>query len=280
MPRATERRSASTPTVVHRFRKDGSAVSVPDSLATEEPLEIRLTSGAQDRPVAMTMRTPGNDFELAAGFLYGEAILEGRADLISVRYCRPPAEQQYNTVSVDLRGPMPALDGLDRHFLTTSACGVCGKASLDQIAELGGPPLSEGPFVSDELLLSLPTRLSGAQRVFAKTGGVHAAALFDSQGNLECLREDVGRHNAMDKLVGWALLSEKLPLTDRIVMVSGRASFELVQKCLRAGSSLFCAVSAPSSLAVDVARRFGMTLVGFLRDEGFSVFAGESRILR
>jgi FdhD protein len=280
MPKATERRSASTPTVVHRFRKDGSTVRVPDSLATEEPLEIRLTSGAQDRPVAMTMRTPGNDFELAAGFLYAEAILEGKADLISVRYCQPPAEQQYNTVTVDLRGSMPALEGLDRHFLTTSACGVCGKASLDQIAELGGPPLSDGPFVSDELLLSLPARLSEAQRVFAKTGGVHAAALFDSQGNLECLREDVGRHNAMDKLVGWALLSDKLPLTDRIVMVSGRASFELVQKCLRAGSGLFCAVSAPSSLAVDVARRFGMTLVGFLRNEGFSVFTGESRILR
>lgn len=228
----------------------------------------------------MTMRTPGNDFELAAGFLYSEAILEGKAGLVSVRYCQPPAEQQYNTVTVDLRGPMPELDSLDRHFLTTSACGVCGKASLDQIAELGGPPLSEGPLVSGELLLSLPPRLRDAQTLFAKTSGVHAAALFDSQGNLECVREDVGRHNAMDKLVGWALMSDKLPLTDRIVMVSGRASFELLQKCLRAGSSLFCAVSAPSSLAVDVARRFGITLVGFLREGGFTVFAGESRILR
>ena len=278
MPRATERRSASTPTIVHRFQSGGSALTIPDLLATEEPLEIRLTAGASDRPVAMTMRTPGNDFELAAGFLYAEGVLRGKAGLLSVRYCQPPAEQQYNTVTVDLRGPMPELDGLDRHFLTTSACGVCGKASLDQIAELGGPPLGEGPLVSSELLLSLPARLGDAQKVFAKTGGVHAAALFDAEGNLECVREDVGRHNAMDKLVGWALLSDRLPLTDRLVMVSGRASFELLQKCLRAGAGVFCAVSAPSSLAVDVARRFGMTLVGFLREEGFTVYAGESRI--
>jgi FdhD protein len=278
MRRATDRPAASTPAVVRRYRKDGGSGRVPDTLATEEPLEIRLTSGTQERVAAVTMRTPGNDFELAAGFLYGEAVLTGKDDLYSVRYCQPAEEQQYNVVTVDLRGAMPELAGLDRHFLTTSACGVCGKTSIDQIDELGAPPLGEGPVVSPGLLLSLPARLAEAQRVFARTGGLHAAALFDPSGDLLCVREDVGRHNAMDKLIGWAMLAEKLPLTDRIVMVSGRASFELLQKATRAGAPIFCAVSAPSSLAVEVARRFDMTLVGFLRGEGFVVYAGETRI--
>jgi FdhD protein len=278
VPWAKERPAASTPAVVRKFRRDGGSTRVPDALATEEPLEIRLTSGTEERVAALTMRTPGNDFDLAAGFLYSEGILAGKDDLYSVRYCQPPEEQQYNVVTVDLRGGMPELAHLDRHFLTTSACGVCGKASLDHIAELGGPPLGAGPVVSADLLLSLPARLAAGQRVFARTGGLHAAALFDAEGDLLCVREDVGRHNAMDKLVGWALLSEKLPLTDRIVMVSGRASFELVQKAVRAGAPIFCAVSAPSSLAVDVVRRFGMTLVGFLREDGFTAYAGETRI--
>jgi FdhD protein len=264
--------------MIRKYRKDGGSSRVPDVLATEEPLEIRLTTVAEERVAAVTMRTPGNDFELAAGFLYSEGILSGKDDLYAVRYCQPPEEQQYNVVSVDLRGDMPELGGLDRHFLTTSACGVCGKASIDQIAELGGPPLGAGPVASPELLLSLPERLAAAQRVFARTGGLHAAAAFAPNGDLLCAREDVGRHNAMDKLVGWALLSDQLPLTDQIVVVSGRASFELVQKALRAGSGMFCAVSAPSSLAVEVARRFGMTLVGFLRAEGFTVYAGQTRI--
>jgi len=225
------------------------------------------------------MRTPGNDFELATGFLYGESILTGKDELIAVRYCQPQAEQQYNVVTVDLRGPVPETARLDRNFFTSSACGVCGKATLDQIEVTGVPDPGPGPRVSPETLLALPERLRRGQKVFSKTGGVHAAGLFDAEGDLECVREDVGRHNAMDKLVGWSFLQGRLPLSDRIVLVSGRASFELVQKALRAGAGMLCAVSAPSTLAVDLAARFGMTLVGFLRDESFNVYTGEERVL-
>jgi FdhD protein len=251
-----------------------------DSLATEEPLEIRLKSVDEERTLAITMRTPGNDFELACGFLYGEGLVATKADVDAVRYCvGPDAEQLFNTVTVDLTGRMPDIGGLDRHFYTTSACGVCGAASLDRIADIGGPALGEGPEVGEALLLSLPHRLRDAQRVFERTGGLHAAALFTSDGELEAVREDVGRHNAMDKIVGWGLLEDRLPFTDRIVLVSGRASYELVQKAVRAGAAVFCAVSAPSSLAVDVAKRFGMTLVGFLRDDSFNVYTGEQRLV-
>ena len=275
----SERPHASTPAVVKRV-ENGAAKRRSDVLATEEPMEIRLKTATEERTVAITMRTPGNDFELATGFLYGEGIVDSKADFDAVRYCvSDRVEQQYNIATVDLRGPMPDIGGLDRHFYTTSACGVCGKASLDQIADIGGPPLGDGPHVSEELVLSLPHRLREAQRVFEKTGGLHAAALFDADGNVEAVREDVGRHNAMDKLVGWGVLEERLPFTDRVVLVSGRASYELVQKALRAGAAFFCAVSAPSSLAVDVAHRFGMTLVGFLRDDSFNVYAGEQRLV-
>jgi FdhD protein len=274
-----KRPHASTPAAVRHVARGATPKRRSDALATEEPLEIRLKSGPEERTVAITMRTPSNDFELATGFLYGEGILSSKDDLDQVRYCvSDDIDQQYNIVTVDLRGPMPDIAGLDRHFYTSSACGVCGKASLDQIAEVGGPALSSGPVVSEDLVLSLPDRLREHQKVFAKTGGLHAAALIDADGNVQAVREDVGRHNALDKLVGWALLEERLPLTDRIILVSGRASFELVQKALRAGVGFFCAVSAPSSLAVDVATRFGMTLVGFLREDSFNVYAGTERI--
>ena len=275
----SERPYSQSRAVVQAVTRDGSRER-PDILATEEPLEIRLQAGADTRTVAITMRTPGNDFELAAGFLYGEGVIDTQDDLDRVRYCVDPGvEQQYNAVTVDLRARvMPELGGLDRHFYTTSACGVCGKASLDAIADLGGPDIGRGPIVGRDLVLSLPDKLRDAQRIFERTGGLHAAALFDHAGELITLREDVGRHNAMDKLVGWGLLDGHLPFTDRIVLVSGRASFELVQKALRAGAGFFCAVSAPSSLAVDVAKRFGMTLVGFLRDDGFNVYAGQERV--
>ncbi|MEX2395191.1 MAG: formate dehydrogenase accessory sulfurtransferase FdhD, partial [Actinomycetota bacterium] len=190
----------------------------------------------------------------------------------------PPATQLFNIATVDLRGPMPDIAGLDRHFYTTSACGVCGKASLDQIEEIGGPPIGAGPRVDASLIRSLPERLRADQKVFERTGGLHAAALFDADGNVLCVREDVGRHNAMDKVVGWGLLEDTLPFTERIVLVSGRASYELVQKAVRAGASIFCAVSAPSSLAVDVAQRFGITLVAFLRNASFNIYTGEERI--
>ena len=279
MTKASERRAATTPVSSHRVREGGPSSPRRDVLATEEPLEIRLSAGAVDRSAALTMRTPGNDFELAAGFLYAEGILTGKQDLFGVRYCQPPDEQQYNVVTVDLRGPMPALGSLERNFPGTSACGICGKASLDQLEEVGGPPPGEGPVLTRETLLELPKTMAAAQKLFGKTGGVHAAGLFDSHGSLVSLREDVGRHNAMDKLIGWALLAEKLPLTDHAVLVSGRASFELLQKAVRAGVGMFCAVSAPSSLAVEVAERFGVTLVGFLREDGFTVYTGRSRIV-
>jgi FdhD protein len=272
------RPTASRKGVVRRYRRDGLTSPKSEVLATEEPFEIRLNAEGQEIKATITMRTPGNDFELAVGFLYAESVLAGKQDLFAVRYCQPIDEQQYNVVTVDLRGPMPDTATLDRNFYSNSGCGVCGKASLDQLAITGVPPLGEGPKVSSELILSLPGRLSGGQKLFAKTGGVHAAALFDAEGDLLAVREDVGRHNALDKLVGWALLQDRLPLTDHVILVSGRASFELVQKALRAGAGMMCAVSAPSTLAADLAARFGMTLVGFLRDESFNVYTGEQRV--
>jgi FdhD protein len=274
----SERPYAQTPARVRAVDANGDSLR-SDVLATEEPLEIRVQSGGTERTVGITMRTPGADFDLAAGFLYGEGVVSSRDEVISIRYCQAPDVQQFNVVTVDLPS-LPDLGGLDRHFYTTSACGVCGKASLDQIADIGGPPIGPGPILDKETILSLPMRLRDSQRIFSKTGGLHAAALFDASGGLVGVKEDVGRHNAMDKLVGDALLNGGLPFTDRVVLVSGRASFELLQKARRAGASFFCAVSAPSSLAVDVAKRFGMTLVGFLRDESFNVYAGEERFER
>jgi len=249
-----------------------------DALATEEPLEIRVDSpGLEQRRVAVTMRTPGHDFELAAGFLYTEGIVSGRADVRTVRYCDVPREeQQYNVVTVDLRRPYdPEL--LQRNFYTTSSCGVCGKASLDSIS-VRCAPVAEGPEVSESVVVALPDRLREAQRVFDRTGGLHAAGLFDPAGTLLELREDVGRHNAVDKLVGRALLAGELPLSERVLMVSGRLSFEIVQKAAVAGIPIVCAVSAPSSLAVDAGRRFGMTLVGFLRGSRFNIYTNAERI--
>ena len=265
-----------------RVVEDGRARVRPDSLATEEPMEIRLVSGDARQTVAVTMRTPGADFELAAGFLYGEGIVSSPEDVKKISYCVDPdldAEQQYNIVNVELRGDRDYdLRSLERHFYTTSACGVCGKASLEQLELRGCPVVPSGPEVSAEVVYSLPEKLREAQGLFEATGGLHAAALFDAEGELVALREDVGRHNATDKLVGWALLEGRLPLSGQIVMVSGRSSFEILQKSLTAGVPIVCAVSAPSSLAVDVARQFGMTLVGFLRGTRFNVYSGYERI--
>jgi FdhD protein len=265
-----------------RVVEDGRLRVRPDTLATEEPMEIRIVSGDVRQTVAITMRTPGADFELAAGFLYGEGIVSSPEDILKISYCvdsHLDTEQQYNIVNVELRdGRGYDLRSLERHFYTTSACGVCGKASLEQLELRGCPVISPGPQVTAETIYALPERLREAQGVFDATGGLHAAALFDKDGNLLALREDVGRHNATDKLVGWALLEGRLPLSDHIVMVSGRSSFEILQKCLAAGVPVVCAISAPSSLAVDVARQFGMTLVGFLRGNRFNVYSGSERI--
>ncbi len=268
-----------------------------DAVATEEPLEIRLRATMPapagralpvrpapvppHRTLAITMRTPGADLELAAGFLYGEGIVRHRDDIARLGYCDSPGmddERRANVVTVDLHGPPPDLGALERHFVTTSACGVCGKASLDSLRVKAPAPLPPGPELASAVLRTLPVTLREAQGLFAATGGLHAAALFEADGRLLALREDVGRHNAVDKLVGWALLEGRLPLHRHLVMVSGRSSFEIVQKCVMAGVSALCAVSAPSSLAVSVARDFGMTLVGFLRGDRFNVYAGLERV--
>jgi FdhD protein len=260
--------------------ENGKVRSRSDQLATEEPLEIRLVS--PQKTVAVTMRTPGADFELAAGFLYSEGVVNSREDIERISYCVDPdvdGEQRYNIVNVKLReGLSLDLQPLERHFFTTSACGVCGKANLEALRLRGCPVIAEGPEVPVELIYSLPEQLRKAQRVFSTTGGLHAAALFDAKGQLLSVREDIGRHNALDKLVGSALLSDQLPLNNHIVMVSGRSSFEILQKCLAAGVPIVCAVSAPSSLAVALAREFGITLVGFLRGERFNVYAGSERL--
>jgi FdhD protein len=253
-----------------------------DYLATEEPLEIRLVVGGQSHKLAITMRTPGADFELAAGFLYAEGVIGGRDDISRITYCTDPAidsEQRFNIVNVELRSrAAPDLGSLERHFFTTSACGVCGKASLEALQVRGCPVIPVGPEVAPRVIYLLPERLRAAQGVFESTGGLHAAGLFSSEGELLCLREDVGRHNAVDKLVGWALLEGRLPLGDHLLMVSGRSSFEIMQKSLVAGIPVVCSVSAPSSLAVALAREFNMTLIGFLREQRFNVYAGSERV--
>jgi FdhD protein len=253
-----------------------------DRVASEEPLEIRLRTRTERRTIAMTMRTPGHDFELAAGFLFGEGVISAAHDIREMTYCLDDdvaADQRYNIVNVDLASAtMPPLDTLERHFLTSSACGVCGKANIDALRDRGLPPIDDALLVSAQTILSLPDKLRERQGVFARTGGLHAAALFDRDGRLLAVREDVGRHNALDKAIGWALLGGRTPLREHIVMVSGRTSYEIVQKALVARVPIVCAVSAPSSLAVDLAKSFGMTLVGFLRSARFNVYAGDERI--
>ena len=272
------------PSVEARVVTYEAGVATPryDRLATEEPLEIRLRAGGESRTIAITMRTPGNDFELAAGFLFNEGVIGSLDEVQGITFCVDrdvDEEQRYNIVNVDLWGDaLPRLDALDRHFLTTSSCGVCGKANIDALHARGLAPVAHGSHVDALMLAALPGRLHKAQRVFASTGGLHAAALFDARGELLAVREDVGRHNALDKLIGWAFMQKKVPLEQHVVLLSGRASYELVQKAISAGIPVLCAVSAPSSLAVDLARDFGVTLIGFLRDERFNVYAGAERL--
>ncbi|MFD9116898.1 formate dehydrogenase accessory sulfurtransferase FdhD [Streptomyces bottropensis] len=291
MGRVTERRK------VIRIR-DGAVSTRPDTLVAEEPMEIRLNG----KPLAITMRTPGDDFALAAGFLVSEGVLAERSDLQNIVYCAGATgggtsrsssgaesgggSNTYNVVDVRTSPEVVVPDiTLERNVYTTSSCGLCGKASLDAVRTTarwvvddtrGGeaPPVRLDP----ELLASLPDRLRAAQRVFDRTGGLHAAALFGEDGELLDVREDVGRHNAVDKLVGRALQSGGLPLSRAVLLVSGRASFELAQKAVMAGIPVLAAVSAPSSLAVDLAAEAGLTLVGFLRGSSMNVYAGEHRI--
>jgi FdhD protein len=279
---ATERpplRGASVETRVLKV-VDGAGVERNDRLAGEEPLEIRAAGPGQEPVrVAVTMRTPGNDFELAAGFLHSEGLLRSRLELAEIKYCTDVelGEQAYNVVTVHLRRPFEA-DLVQRNFGVTSACGVCGKASIDSI-EVASEPLPDGPLVAASVIGELPDRLRSAQRTFERTGGIHATGLFSADGELALVREDVGRHNSLDKVIGNRMLDGATPLGSSIALVSGRASFELVQKAAVAGIPVLCAVGAPSSLAVDAARRLGMTLAGFVRDGRFNVYAGASRVV-
>jgi FdhD protein len=251
-----------------------------DSLAGEEPLELRVGGTS----LAVTMRTPGADFDLAAGFLVSEGVITRTEELVTMRYCAGKDENGVNSFNVlDLLladGVTPPDESVARAFFTTSSCGLCGKASIDAVRTRSAFEVRDDQLrVTTTLLLSLPARLREAQKVFEKTGGLHAAALFDGEtGELLVLREDVGRHNAVDKVVGWALREGRLPLRGTILLVSGRASFELVQKAVMAAIPMLCAVSAPSSLAVDLAEESNMTLVGFLRDSSMVVYAGVDRV--
>ena len=239
-------------------------------LAVEEPLEIRIGG----RPLAVTMRTPGDDIDLAAGFLFGEGIVRERDDIAEIRKCDDNVADVRLAQGVDV-----AADLLRRNFLTTSACGICGKESIDAVRTRSRFDLtSDQVHVDPAALARLPDRLRGAQRVFERTGGLHAAAVFGADGEMLALREDVGRHNAVDKVIGWALRAARLPLRGHVLLVSGRASFELAQKALMAGIPVLAAVSAPSSLAVTLAEEAGMTLVGFLRGGSMNAYTGVQRL--
>jgi FdhD protein len=280
MTRMTQRRK------IHRFHLDGSGGEYPvrhkeDVLAAEEPLEIRLNG----RSFAVTMRTPGDDFDLVAGFLVSEGVIRRQADLVSLRFCAGGngETQTFNVVDAELAPGVPMPDTM-RHVYTSSSCGICGTESIDAVRKAIHVHLAEdGLRVPVDVLAGLPDRLRAAQAVFDKTGGVHAAGLFRVDGpeaELLCLREDVGRHNAVDKVVGWALREGQLPLSGTVLQVSGRASFELVQKAALAGIPVLSAVSAPSSLAADLAAETGVTLVGFSRGSSFNVYAGRERVGR
>ncbi len=255
-----------------------------DSVAVEEPMEVRLevpADGAtREHPVSVTMRTPGDDFELAAGFLFTEGVVTDPRALADVRYCRDVDPQEYNVVTASLRDP-GAFDAtsLTRNFYVTSSCGVCGKASLESVEVMGCQAVPDGTLgIHESELRALPGRLRSAQQVFDRTGGIHAAGLFDAAGAINLVREDVGRHNAVDKVVGALVLSGRLPGSESGLVVSGRSSFEILQKAAMAGFPMVVAVGAPSSLAVTFARRFNMTLVGFAKHDGYNVYSGRERI--
>lgn len=265
---------------------EGKWIEKNDLFAAEEPLEIRLGWGEiefrQQKKLVVTMRTPGNDFELCVGFLFNEGILHSSKDILSIRHCLEAGkgEAYGNVVRVELNPDCNLdFDKLQRNFFTTSACGVCGKTGIEAIHTACLPLLKKNaPLVSPSLLANLPLRLREKQAVFEHTGGLHAAALFLPDGDLLLSYEDVGRHNALDKLIGACVMLDQIPLSDHLLFLSGRISFELVQKALMAGIPIVAAVGAPSSLAVELARDFGMTLLGFVRDNKFNVYSGKERL--
>jgi FdhD protein len=275
-----------TEKIVRRIKSNGEILIEQDALAVEEPLEIRLgfaeNGKAKHKSISITMRTPGDDFELAAGFLFTEGIIKSADQINRIKHCGVPVKDSgfNNTVRVDLRADV-AIDfkRLERHFYTSSSCGVCGKTSIEAL-QTGVCSLAEhsSPVFASETIHRLPEILRSSQNVFDRTGGLHAAALFNTAGEMESLREDVGRHNAVDKLIGTQFLAGKTPVSDKLLLVSGRASFELVQKALMAGIPILAAVGAPSSLAVELAGEYGMTLLGFVRDNRFNIYCGAERI--
>ncbi|MET0822151.1 MAG: formate dehydrogenase accessory sulfurtransferase FdhD [Aeromicrobium sp.] len=266
-------------TRVTRYAADGSSAGREDSLAVEEPLEVRVNGSS----FSVTMRSPGDDFDLVGGFLVSEGVVWSADQLASMRFCAGTDEQglqTFNVIDAELSpGTAPPDLSLERHVYTSSSCGICGTASIDAVHKATHFGRLDDDITWDAALLgSLPDRLRERQKVFDRTGGVHAAGLFSADGELLCLREDVGRHNAVDKVVGWALREGRLPMRGTALQVSGRASFELVQKAHMAGIPVLAAVSAPSSLAVEHAESAGMTLLGFSRGGGFNVYAGDHRV--
>ncbi len=293
-----ETRSTSQ-TIVHRFTGD-QAQTTTDTLAVEEPLELQLAHGPSGsrhvKSISVTMRTPGHDFELVAGFLLTEGIVSDAADITDIRYVAGPSNEvrstpptsnatvlpyqpERNVVRVELAPDVAvSMANLERNFYTTSSCGICGKASLLALRTVCPPRAANTLKVAANLLYALPDKLRSSQDVFERTGGLHASGLFDAEGKLHSIREDVGRHNAVDKLMGAEFLADRTPLRDRILLLSGRASFELLQKALMGGVPMVVSVGAPSSLAVQVAKEFDITLVGFLRGDHFNVYHGAERI--
>lgn len=284
---------ALSPAYIRRISRGASVTDASDVLAVEEPLEIRIGfPNGEHRAISITMRTPGDDAELAAGFLFTEGIIRTSSDIIQIRHCGLKIGRQQdlidraaalnsNTIRVDLAdGVELDLKNIDRHFYTTSSCGVCGKSSIEALRTTAPKLLSDAsPKIDSGLVRSLPGKLLNSQSVFEQTGGLHASALFSVDGELDILREDVGRHNALDKVIGAKLMAGEVPLAEKILLVSGRASFELVQKALVAGIPILAAVGAPSSLAVELANEFRMTLIGFVRDTSFNVYTGKERVV-
>ncbi|TFE68634.1 formate dehydrogenase accessory sulfurtransferase FdhD [Methylacidiphilum caldifontis] len=277
----TQRPGSKVPIRIWEFTEE-TKKNRADYLATEEPLEIRLKAGEEEKVLAVTMRTPGADFDLTLGFLFSEGVISSLDEVHSISYClRKEEEQRYNSLLVILnQSRLPAMGSFERHFMTSSACGVCGRATVDLLVTKKKEN-SRFPFnwkIPLEVIYKLPQEFQTKQNLFKTTGGLHAAAIFDLKGNLINIKEDVGRHNAMDKIVGCALREGLIPLDKHIVMVSGRASYELLQKAYMAGLRFFCSVSAPSSLALIVAQKCSITLVGFLRKKRFNVYSGIERI--
>ncbi|MEP2667865.1 MAG: formate dehydrogenase accessory sulfurtransferase FdhD [Cyclobacteriaceae bacterium] len=272
------------PVEITKVSADGSKVT-PDLMAVEEPLEIRIGYGAlasrQQKSLSVTMRTPGHDYELATGFLFTEGIIDTFDQIESIKYCEDAGrqEEKENVVRVELKPDVNLdLEKLQRNFYTSSSCGVCGKSSIEAVHVTCGQ-IQDNIKVDKKIVNGLADKLRDAQQIFEHTGGLHAVGLFDLKGQLLLTREDVGRHNAMDKIVGASLFKKEIPLSDKIIMVSGRASFELVQKALRAGVPMMAAVGAPSSLAVTLAQDLGMTLLGFVRGKSFNIYCGKGRLV-